>query len=190
MRGRWIYFYALKEDFLENIKELENKLGGLKYAKHITYKEPKIKVYNSIEELCNIGKIIEDKNNSQWIYFIAKKEEEFSIEKIERLKGGYNYYVEDEKGFLKFQPSGIYIGTNCIIKGELSTVSEDNSRQNIFKEMKKALLKNMMLPWKNAPEYVGKSVIENKEKYRLPYAKPESDPEWDYDISDVEWKKK
>ena len=73
MRGRGIYFYALKEDFLENIKELENKLGGLKYAKHITYKEPKIKVYNSIEELCNIGKIIEDKNNFNFCkYFIYR----------------------------------------------------------------------------------------------------------------------
>ena len=33
-------------------------------------------------------------------------------------------------------------------------------------------------------------LIENKEKYRLAYGMPWSDPEWDYDISDVEWKGK
>ena len=48
----------------------------------------------------------------------------------------------------------------------------------------------MMLPRKGASDYVGKSLIENKEKYRLAYGMPWSDPEWDYDISDVEWKEK
>ena len=33
MRGRQTHFYALKEEFIENIKELEEKLGGLQYIK-------------------------------------------------------------------------------------------------------------------------------------------------------------
>ena len=60
----------------------------------------------------------------------------------------------------------------------------------LFKELKKSILKNSMKINRGISTYVGKSIIENKEKYRLPYAKPESDPDWDYDISGVEWKKK
>ena len=35
MKGRRMYFYALKEDFLDNIKELEKKFGGLQYIKEL-----------------------------------------------------------------------------------------------------------------------------------------------------------
>ena len=38
--------------------------------------------------------------------------------------------------------------------------------------------------------YVGKSIIENKEKYRIPYGSPASPPEEDFDISDVVWQEK
>ena len=37
MRGRQTHFYALKEDFIEKIKELEEKLGGLQYIKDDFY---------------------------------------------------------------------------------------------------------------------------------------------------------
>ena len=33
--------------------------------------------------------------------------------------------------------------------------------------------------------YVGKSIIENKEKYRIPYGSPASPPEEDFNISDM-----
>ena len=45
MRGRGMYFYALKEDFLENIKELEKKFGGLQYIKAGIYKSNNFEIY-------------------------------------------------------------------------------------------------------------------------------------------------
>ena len=57
MRGRGMYFYALKEDFIESIQELEKKMGGLLYIKALPYKEPKFEIYDSIVELPDIGTI-------------------------------------------------------------------------------------------------------------------------------------
>ena len=194
MRGRRMYFYALKEDFLENIKELEKKFGGLQYIKDLSYKKPEFEIYDSIEDLTDIGTIRQNTINGiyyeQWRYFVIFKGEEFEYEEVKLNAGGFHYFIENTKGTIIFKPSGLYADKNCAIRGEITTISEDEKAQLLFKEFKKALLKSMMLPRKGASDYVGKSLIENKEKYRLAYGMPWSDPEWDYDISDVEWKEK
>lgn len=60
MRGRQTHFYALKEDFIENIKELEEKLGGLQYIKDDFYYDiPEFEIYDTIENLTNIGTVRE-----------------------------------------------------------------------------------------------------------------------------------
>lgn len=194
MKGRRMYFYALKEDFLDNIKELEGKFGGLQYIKALSYKKPEFEIYDSIEDLTDIGTIRQNTINGiyyeQWRYFVIFKGEEFEYEEVKLNAGGFHYFIENTKGTIIFKPSGLYADTNCAIRGEITTISEDEKAQLLFKEFKKALLKNMMLPRKGASDYVGKSLIEKKEKYRLAYGMPWSDPEWDYDISDVEWKGK
>ena len=55
MKGRRMYFYALKEDFLDNIKELEEKFGGLQYIKALSYKKPEFEIYDSIEDLTDMN---------------------------------------------------------------------------------------------------------------------------------------
>ena len=50
------------------------------------------------------------------------------------------------------------------------------------------LLKTMM--YVGGGIHVGKEVIENKEKYRLPYGMPWSDPIADFNLNDIEWKEK
>lgn len=193
MRGRALYFYALKEDIIDRIRELEEKLGGLQYVYSRVYKEPKLKIYNSIDEMPDIGVVKPYRDR----YMIALKSDRFSIETVElseeirEVEGDYNYFAKDEKGGVYFVPSGIYKGTeDCVIKGEINTVSEDETRQTIFKELKKSLLKNMMLTRKGDITYVGKSIIENKEKYRLLYGGIKSNPDYDLDISEAVWKEK
>ena len=180
MKGRRMYFYALKEDFLDNIKELEEKFGGLQYIKALSYKKPEFEIYDSIENLTDIGTIRQNTINGiyyeQWRYFVIFKGEKFEYEEVKLNAGGFHYFIENTKGTIIFKPSGLYADTNCAIRGEITTISEDEKAQ--------------MLPRKGDSDYVGKSLIENKEKYRLAYGMPWSDPEWDYDISDVEWKGK
>ena len=60
----------------------------------------------------------------------------------------------------------------------------------LFKELKKSILKNSMKINRGISTYVGKSIIENKEKYRIPYGSPASPPEEDFDISDMVWEEK
>lgn len=109
----------------------------------------------------------------------------FEYRKIKLNEGGYNYFINNTLGTIIFKPSGIYYETNSIMPGEITTISEDERAQFLFKEFKKALQKNMMLG--KGVEYIGKSIIENKEKYRLPYGSPSSPPEYDLDISDLVW---
>lgn len=192
MRGRGMYFYALKEDFLENIKELEKKFGGLQYIKAGIYKSNNFEIYDSIEDLPDIGTIRQNTINGiyyeQWRYFVIFKGEEFEYEKRKNEKGEYNHSILNTKGTIIFKPSGLYADTNCAIRGEITTISEDEKAQLLFKEFKKALLKSMM--YVGGGIHVGKEVIENKEKYRLPYGMPWSDPIADFNLSDVEWKEK
>ena len=192
MRGRRMYFYALKEDFLENIKELEKKFGGLQYIKAGIYKSNNFEIYDSIEDLPDIGTIRQNTINgvfySQWRYFVIFKGEEFEYEKRKNEKGEYNHSILNTKGTIIFKPSGLYADTNCVIRGDITTISEDEKAQLLFKEFKKALLKSMM--YVGGGIHVGKEVIENKEKYRLPYGMPWSDPIADFNLSDVEWKEK
>ena len=192
MRGRRMYFYALKEDFLENIKELEKKFGGLQYIKAGIYKSNNFEIYDSIEDLPDIGTIRQNTINGiyyeQWRYFVIFKGEEFEYEKRKNEKGEYNHSILNTKGTIIFKPSGLYADTNCAIRGDITTISEDEKAQLLFKEFKKALLKSMM--YVGGGIHVGKEVIENKEKYRLPYGMPWSDPIADFNLSDVEWKEK
>ena len=192
MRGRGMYFYALKEDFLENIKELEKKFGGLQYIKDISYKKPEFEIYDSIEDLTDIGTIRQNTINGiyyeQWRYFVIFKGEEFEYEEVKLNAGGFHYFIENTKGTIIFKPSGLYADTNCVIRGDITTISEDEKAQLLFKEFKKALLKSMM--YVGGGIHVGKEVIENKEKYRLPYGMPWSDPIADFNLNDIEWKEK
>ena len=94
------------------------------------------------------------------------------------------------KDFYNFFPSGIFENSNCIKRGEINTVAETDSRLMLFKELKKSILKNSMKINRGISTYVGKSIIENKEKYRIPYGSPASPPEEDFDISDLVWQEK
>ncbi|KDE61294.1 hypothetical protein FUSO5_12040, partial [Fusobacterium necrophorum BFTR-1] len=127
-------------------------------------------IYDSIVELPDIGTIrmgtYDGVFYDQWRYFVLKKGEEFEYEEVKLNKGGFHYFIENTKGTVIFKPSGLYYETNCVIKGNITTISEEESAQVLFKEFKKALLKKMQLP-KGGTLYVGKSLIENKEKYRL-----------------------
>jgi len=145
MRGHAVYFFMLKDDLIESFKRVEEKLGGLQYVVHDTYKEPKFEIFDSIEKITDIGLITPIEPN----YFIALKNEKFTVETFQKSNGDYNYYVEDKQGF--------------------------------FKELKKSILKNSMKINRGISTYVGKSIIENKEKYRIPYGSPASPPEEDFD---------
>lgn len=186
MRGHAVYFYMLKDDLIESFKRVEEKLGGLQYVIHTIYKEPKFEIFDSIEKITDIGLITPIEPN----YYIALKNEEFSMKKVELLSGGYSYHIEDKQGSLQFFPSGIFENSNCIKRGEINTVAESDSRLMLFKELKKSILKNSMKINRGISTYVGKSLIENKEKYRIPYGSPASPPEYDFDISNIVWKEK
>ena len=80
--------------------------------------------------------------------------------------------------------------THLIKRGEINTVAETDSRLMLFKELKKSILKNSMKINRGISTYVGKSIIENKEKYRIPYGSPASPPEEDFDVSDMIWQEK
>ena len=186
MRGHALYFYMLKDDLIESFKRVEEKLGGLQYVVHTFYDEPKFEIFDSIEKITDIGLITPIETH----YYIALKNEEFSMRKVELLSGGYSYHIEDKQGFLQFFPSGIFENSNCIKRGEINTISESDSRLMLFKELKKSILKNSMKINRGISTYVGKSIIENKEKYRIPYGSPASPPEDDFDISDMVWQEK
>ena len=186
MRGHAVYFFMLKDDLIESFKRVEEKLGGLQYVVHDTYKEPKFEIFDSIKKIIDIGLITPIEPN----YFIALKNEKFTVETFQKSNGDYNYYVEDKQGFLQFFPSGIFENSNCIKRGEINTVAETDSRLMLFKELKKSILKNSMKINRGISTYVGKSIIENKEKYRIPYGSPASPPEEDFDISDMVWEEK
>ena len=102
-----------------------------------------------------------------------------SIEEFTRVMA--SELLEDKQGFLQFFPSGIFENSNCIKRGEINTVAETDSRLMLFKELKESILKNSMKINRGISTYVGKSIIENKEKYRIPYGSPASPPEEDFD---------
>ena len=186
MRGHAVYFFMLKDDLIESFKRVEEKLGGLRYVVHTFYDEPKFEIFDSIEKITDIGLIKPIRPN----YYIALKNEKFSMREIKLKSGELCYDIQDKQGFLQFFPSGIFENSNCIKRGEINTVAETDSRLMLFKELKKSILKNSMKINRGISTYVGKSIIKNKEKYRIPYGSPASPPEEDFDISDMVWQEK
>ena len=67
MRGHAVYFYMLKDDLIESFKRVEEKLRGLQYVVHTTYKKPNFEIFDSIEKITDIGLITAIEPN----YFIA-----------------------------------------------------------------------------------------------------------------------
>ena len=107
MRGHAVYFFMLKDDLIESFKRVEEKLGGLQYVVHTTYKEPKFEIFDSIEKITDIGLIKPIRPN----YFIALKNEKFTVEVFEKSmvitiimlkinKDFYNFFLLE---YLKIQ---------------------------------------------------------------------------------------
>ena len=110
MRVHAVYFFMLKDDLIESFKRVEEKLGGLQYVVHTTYKEPKFEIFDSIEKITDIGLIKPIEPN----YFIALKNEKFSMREIKLKSGELCYDIQDKQGFLQFFPSGIFENSNCV----------------------------------------------------------------------------
>jgi len=81
----------LKDDLIESFKRVEEKLGGLQYVVHTTYKEPKFEIFDSIEKITDIGLITpiepnyfkDDKN----VYYFSDKEK--MMIKVENVSKEY-----------------------------------------------------------------------------------------------------
>ncbi|WP_156299650.1 hypothetical protein [Streptobacillus canis] len=161
MGGR-VWFATLKEDIVEGIKKIEDKVGGLKYIKtgFNNYE-----IYNSIDEIPELDN--KEKSDDTLMYFIVPAIEEFVItERIIRT-GKVLYKLDDEKNALILYLGGKLKDKKVVLISELNTNTDRKDRMELFKQLKKVILKNTKIIEKRGYFHVGKSVIERKDEYQV-----------------------
>jgi len=143
MNNKQIFFYGLKEDFIEIFKSVESSFN-IKYAQAGLF-DDKVSV-SSVRSLVTSDDIDDveygDWNNNKK-YLLLPKENDIQIRSIPQKKGGIKYAVDQMKNedSVVFYIGGIY-KDNAVIASKIATISNTEFTKSILKYLTAYIKKN------------------------------------------------
>ncbi|WP_067141281.1 hypothetical protein [Oceanivirga salmonicida] len=188
-----MYYYALKEDYIEAIKQYEKKVGGLKYVLYGHQYSLEPVVYNSIEEIPGIGTrwygYKEGLGEGGRMYGIFFKDNDISMRKIDLYNGETKYCLANLQDCVLFYNEGgiDLVEKDVVRKSYITDVYPKKHAKKLFAGLKRAFLKNMQQLFKGQSVYIGNSLIKNKGKYIITDYRKDA-VEYHIDISHLEVK--
>lgn len=175
------FFFATGEDLRANLREVERS-RPLKYVKCAIYSSPEDYVtYNSIDEIECLGTNISGNHHSERFLVLDSA---FGIEDdaVQQNNGGVKYFIEHIKNptSIMFLPGGFY-GEECLVEGNVNTISDDPVSLDLYKHFRKGLIKGFTKIPKTR-YYVSEEVLRIHEGIRLVTIDVKSPPVYDLDI--------
>ena len=131
-------FFTLKEDLLEILSDIEK----IKYVKDEIYNKEEYITYKSITELEDLGINKTGDHNSPNYLVLYSTDPVISEGRRQINTGEIKYFLGQHmnKNSIAFWPGGLY-EENFLIHGHVSTISEDEKSEELYKTFKKAFSK-------------------------------------------------
>lgn len=154
MRGKALRFFATKDELEEVLRNTASKIG-FKFFRIDNIKDNKGEVYESVEDIEDLGISLFGKPTLDKRYLLIPPEEIPIIREIPLKKGGVNYAADqgnNPKSVL-FEPGGVYKDYEAIIAGQVNTISTDEWSVELYKALAKEFKKKFV---KINSDYVSK----------------------------------
>lgn len=154
-------FFATKADLEVLLRQIESE-RRLQFVETGLFDSPSIEPVNSLLGAPNLGCLPVGDHNQGPCYLVASREISIDVRPVPQRRGGTKYAVDQEQNrkTIAFRPSGAF-GENCLIDGQVGTISDDPSSLELFhlfrKEMRRQFTKvNEFYVGKEAGELLDK----------------------------------
>ena len=143
MRGKALMFFATGDELVNIFKEVSSKINFKLFRIDDIYNN-QIEVYESIDEIEDIGISISGDQVLDKRYLLIPKNNEPKTRKVELKSGnGFTYHADqgNNPSSVLFEPGGVYKNYEAIISGQINTVSKDEWSQELYKILSKEFKK-------------------------------------------------
>ncbi|MDM5272198.1 hypothetical protein PGH07_08395 [Sulfurovum sp. zt1-1] len=142
MKGKAIIFFATKDELIDIIEEAFLDID-FKLYRIDDIQNNEAEVYQSIEEVPDIGISIAGNHVLDKRYLLIPSNQEMAIESIALKKGGFNYNADqgNNPDSVLFEPGGVYKDYEAIISGQISTISESEWSLKLFNNLSSKIKK-------------------------------------------------
>ena len=157
-------FFTLKEDLLEILSDIE-EIKKVKYVKNGAYDKKEYVIYKSIAEFEDLGINRSGDHNSPLYLVLNLSDPIISEGVIQNKTREIKYFLGQHmnKNSIAFWPGGLY-EENFLIHGHVSTISDDEKSEELYKIFKKAFSKKFK---KIKNWYFGKEALSIAKDVRL-----------------------
>ncbi len=154
-------FFATKADLESLLREVESK-RQLQFVETGLFDSPSVQPVYSLLGAPNLGHLAAGDHNQGPCYLVASREISIDVRPVPQRRGGTKYAVDQQENpkTIAFRPSGVF-GENCLIDGQVGTISDDPNSLELFQ----LFLKEMRRQFTKVKEfYVGKEAGELLDK--------------------------
>ena len=154
-------FFAAKADLEALLRQIESE-RQLQFVETGLFDSPSIEPVNSLLGAPNLGYLPVGDHNQGPCYLVASREISIYARPVPQRRGGTKYAVDQEQNrkTIAFRPSGAF-GDNCLIDGQVGTISDDPSSLELFQLFRKEMRRQFS---KVNEFYVGKEAGELLDK--------------------------
>lgn len=156
MNKNQISFFATKKDLL---KTLEDTRAKIPYNFSYLDENGSMKVYSSPDELENLSVMSVGDQNQSRIYLLIKPEEQPETRQVKQRKDKTKAFYDQisQPSSVSLRPGGILNGANCIIAGQVGTVTSVPWSTSLYKVISSSIKKKFT---KIKSYYVGSEAVE------------------------------
>ena len=155
--SKYIWFFGSRNDLLTVLLGAEEQ-NPLIYVEAGYFDAPKGKppvlvTYDTAAKIKELGSARSGDVNAERIFLIVEPEYELTLEKITLRRGGVRYSLTqcENSRSVSFRPGGIF-DENCIIRGEIATISANRLSLDFMKLFRKGFKKKFEYV---SPCYIG-----------------------------------
>lgn len=157
MTKNQLSFFATKTDLESFLRHIESE-RQLQFVETGLFDLPNVEPIHSLLDAPNLGHLRAGDHNNGPCFLVAGREISIDVRPVPQHRGGTKYAVDQERNrkTIAFRPGGAF-GENCLIDGQVGTISDDSSSLELFRLFRK----EMRRQFRRVKEfYVGKEAGE------------------------------
>ena len=132
-------FFATKADLKFLLQEVESE-RQLQFVETGLFDSPSIEPILSLHGVPNLGNLSVGDHNQGPCYLVAGQDISIVVRPVPQRRGDTKYAVDQQENpsTIAFRPSGAF-GDNCLIDGQIGTISDDPSSLELFQLFRKEM---------------------------------------------------
>lgn len=133
MSKKQFSFFAAHDDLVELLKAVASK-NHFRFARADNIQDGTPYIYQSVDELVDISISIFGDQNREKYYLLIDTKENPKVREVEQRKGGVKYILDQlsHPESVVFKPGGLLKNSDCIIAGQIGTVSNNEWSKGLY----------------------------------------------------------